>query len=317
MSLLSFFRSVYSLEVLDTRFTTTSSTSYKTVVDARGDPGAKDGQQARIASKALPSKWNTPEFFLYYLVVALSIPTVFFVNYTVSNPSDPRYHKFRHRLQPGWIFGREIDNSDHQYASFRQNIPYLALLLALHPLARKAWNKLRPLREKKTAADEAEGRLDQRASFDYTFAMAFLAALHGFSALKVLAILYINYNMAMALPRKYLPAATWIFNIFILFSNEMCNGYHFKDIATLIAGATPVNNITASDGFLVSWGSWMDRIGGIMPRWEILFNITVLRLISFNLDYYWSQDYRNGSTIEVRASSPPPLVCITLLTSSV
>ena len=28
---------------------------------------------------------------------------------------------------------------------------------------------------------------------------------------------------------------------------------------------------------------------GAYPRWHILFNITMLRLISFNMDYYWSR----------------------------
>jgi hypothetical protein len=50
---------------------------------------------------------------------------------------------------------------------------------------------------------------------------------------------------------------------------------------------------------LHNWGSWLDSHGGIMPRWEILFNITVLRLISFNLDYYWSLDRRAESPLEV------------------
>jgi protein-cysteine N-palmitoyltransferase HHAT len=35
-----------------------------------------------------------------------------------------------------------------------------------------------------------------------------------------------------------------------------------------------------------------------MHRWQILFNITTLRMISFNLDYYWS--CHNATTLEVR-----------------
>lgn len=36
-----------------------------------------------------------------------------------------------------------------------------------------------------------------------------------------------------------------------------------------------------------------------MPRWEVLFKVTVLRLISFNMDHYWSLEYPAGSAIEV------------------
>lgn len=193
------------------------------------------------------------------------------------------------------------DNTDAQYHNFRSNLPYLALLLILHPLCRKAWNRFyRPLPVGKNPTDTAEARLQQRASFDYSFAIVFLFALHGFSALKVLAILYINYNVATSLPRKYVPIATWAFNIGTLFANELCNGYKYRDIAAVLSGTSPhLLRTMPVDTGLTSWGAWMDSWSGIMGRWEILFNITVLRLISFNMDYYWSLDYRSSSPIEV------------------
>lgn len=174
----------------------------------------------------------------------------------------------------------------------------MAVLLIFHPVCRRIWNAVNPLPRGKSSADEAEARLNQRASFDYSFALLFLAILHGFSAFKVLAILYINYNIAMGLPKQYVPATTWIFNICTLFANELCNGYRYKDVASLISPSDP-SNVSGSEGFLVQWGSWLDSWGGIMPRWEILFNITVLRLISFNMDYYWSLDRRSASPLEV------------------
>lgn len=198
------------------------------------------------------------------------------------------------------------DNTDAQYFNFRKNLPYLALLLVLHPLCRKIWNAVyRPLPVAKTTIDTAEARLEQRTSFDYFFALVFLAALHGFSMIKVLAILYINYQLATGLPRKYVPVATWTFNVAILFANELCDGYMYKDLAAVLSGASPhLIRTSPVDNSLVSWGAWMDSWGGIMSRWEILFNITVLRLISFNLDYYWSLNYRSASPIEVAPALP-------------
>lgn len=178
----------------------------------------------------------------------------------------------------------------------------MALLLVFHPLCRKLWNRLRPLPQGRTSvADAAEARLEQRASFDYIFALVFVAALHGFSMFKVLAILFINFNIAKRLPRKLVPIATWTFNIATLFANELCTGYRYKDMAALISGypLTRLRTAPVQSG-LVAWGAWLDTFGGIMGRWEILFNITVLRLISFNLDYYWSLDSRGANPIEVR-----------------
>lgn len=148
-----------------------------------------------------------------------------------------------------------------------------------------------------TSAADADARLNQRASFDFGFALIFLAALHGFSALKVVFILYLNYCIATRLPRKYVPVATWVFNIGTLFANELCDGYKFAKIAAFISSA---RHDKVEKGVVVhNWGNWLDNHGGIMSRWEILFNITVLRLISFNLDYYWSLNRRAGSPIEV------------------
>lgn len=51
-----------------------------------------------------------------------------------------------------------------------------------------------------------------------------------------------------------------------------------------------------------NWGDFMDDHGGLIPRWEVLFNITILRLISFNLDYYWSLNLPGASPVEVGPS---------------
>jgi protein-cysteine N-palmitoyltransferase HHAT len=226
----------------------------------------------------------------------------------LSAASDPRYPKFKEHLSPGWILGRQIDNSDAQYHTFRENLPYMALLLILHPLLRRAWNAMSPVSQgngSRATPEEADARLNQRASFDYVFALIFLFALHGVSALKVLLILYINYHIATSLPRKHIPVVAWVFNIGLLFANELTEGYKLRRIAEFISPSSP-SNLSSSDNFLVAWASWLDGFGGIMPRWEILFNITVLRLISFNMDHYWSLDRRAVSPVEV--SSRPQLL---------
>jgi hypothetical protein len=198
--------------------------------------------------------------------------------------------------------------SDAQYYTFRINLPYMALLLVFHPLLRRVWNAVYPVPQelkavRANAPEAAEARLRQRTSYDAVFALFFLVALHGFSAVKILAILAINYKLAMSVPKKYIPAVAWGFNICILFANELCSGYKFQEIALLLTGGPATDMRTDTRG-LVAFGQWLDRHGGIMRRWEILFNITVLRLVSFNLDYYWSLDTSSSGPIEVR---PLPL----------
>ncbi|KAK4152238.1 putative glycerol transporter protein [Chaetomidium leptoderma] len=298
---LSFLTNLYDLDTLDTRFTTPSSVPYRAANDKREDDNNKTANK-----QAEPSKWNTPEFYFYTVVLSFVVPYMFWIAYRVSRPSDPRYHKFEPWLQDGWIPGRKIDVSDAQYRTFRMNVPYMALLLLFHPLLRRVWNVVYPLPQEPKAAranapEAAEARLRQRTSFDRTFAVIYLVALHGFSAVKILTILAINYKLATGLPKKYIPPVTWVFNICILFANEICKGFKFRDMALLATG-TPVDT-----NMLVALGEWLDSYGGIMRRWEILFNITVLRLVSFNLDYYWSLDRRGSSPIEKKQLDPANL----------
>ena len=104
------------------------------------------------------------------------------------------------------------------------------------------------------------------------------------------------------LKHYYVPTATWTFNIGILFANELCRGYPYAGFARLLQ---PWSDVAESHSSSSNWGSYLDSYGGLIPRWEILFNITVLRLISFNLDYYWSSGHSNSNALEVRFSLRP------------
>ena len=226
--------------------------------------------------------------------------------------SHPGYPQFEHLLSPGWIPGRQVDNSDQQYASFRDNLPYLFLVLLLHPILRRgfesafsgsdsSWESANgsspngrdsPYGLQSIAADQ---RFNTRINFDFLFGLVFLIALHGFSAPKVIFILYINYTIVTKVTKDYLPVATWVFNICILFANELARGYHYEAIASTIF---PWGD-SGEGGEHSNWGTYLDSYRGLIPRWEVLFNVTVLRLISFNMDYYWSLGQVGGSPIEV------------------
>jgi hypothetical protein len=178
----------------------------------------------------------------------------------------------------------------------------LAVLIVVHPLLRRVFERLFPpktpassnaggVNPKTAGGPEAELRLQRRLSFDFYSALVYIAALNGFSMLKILCILYINFKIGTALPRNAVPATTWAFNIFILFANEFAQGYPFSTLGDALAPVLPG---------AAEWGKFLDSYGGLNPRWEVLFKITLLRMISFNFDHYWSMDRsRAGSPIEV------------------
>ena len=339
MNLLHYAGRLYSLDTLDTRFTTSSKTPPSRSDPARpslDEPPYKKGRSGtdELAKGASPPRWRSPEFIYHGLVFLVVVPLMLKTAFDVSQrkihvspfllisqtdvarvASHQNFHKFASLLSPGWIPGRKVDNSDQQYASFRDNVPYLFVVLTLHPLLRRLYDSIRnnepdpsakPIPDsadslESSAAESAtaDGRMNQRISFDVGFSVIFLLALHGFSALKVLLILYINFTLVTRLRKEYVPMVTWIFNIGILFANELAKGYLYSDIANIVLPQQASAESAIEHGPKANWGAVLDSYGGLIPRWEILFNVTVLRLISFNFDYVWSLNRGTSSPVEV------------------
>ncbi|KUM64827.1 hypothetical protein ACN42_g2261 [Penicillium freii] len=303
-SIFAWLRRVYSLDTLDTRFTSSATPAHTNTRPS------KDTRNA-IAQGAPPSLWRTPEFFVYYLFFIILVPLMFKTVIDVSKESHPTYSTYSHLLSPGWIPGRKVDNSDAQYESFRDNFPFLLLLLIAHPLARRVYqsymnrSNVETKQSSHSVIGAGEAQLEQRMRFDFWFGLVFIIGLHGVSAFKVLLILYINFRIGKDVPRAYVPTATWIFNLGTLFANELSGGYSLERIAKVFAPGSG----TSEDGaaVLVQWGQTLDDLGGLMPRWEVLFKVTVLRLISFNMDHHWSVEYPAASPIEKKQLDPATL----------
>lgn len=94
MSPFSYVKSLYNLDTLDTRFTSSSATPYKEIIEGRreaalltrddsnGGVGVKTDRSGRPIAQ--PSKWRTPEFYFYYFVFLTIVPYMFWVAYDVS-----------------------------------------------------------------------------------------------------------------------------------------------------------------------------------------------------------------------------------------
>ncbi|KAH7906814.1 MBOAT, membrane-bound O-acyltransferase family-domain-containing protein [Hygrophoropsis aurantiaca] len=216
-----------------------------------------------------PPRWKTPEFIFYYVVAAVILPIMVWVPIRLSSPSHVNYPFYDHKLSSGWLFGREVDNSDSQYRAFRNNIPALSFLVCIFLAIQSIYTRF--------ALRSISHSLTHRLyliPFLISFAILFLFGLHGASTLKIIFILTANYYIGKSLGHSRAgPLLTWIFNAAVLFFNEKNAGYRFA-------------TIHPSLGVL-------DAFEGIYPRWHVSFNITMLRLVSFNMDYYWACSSRN------------------------
>ncbi|KAL4879111.1 hypothetical protein BJY04DRAFT_102535 [Aspergillus karnatakaensis] len=66
-------RSLYSLETLDTRFSRSSTESQ--LESSLKDP-FKPSAPNPLSPGRRPSKWRTIEYYVYYLVIAIVVPTI-------------------------------------------------------------------------------------------------------------------------------------------------------------------------------------------------------------------------------------------------
>ncbi|KAI9246875.1 MBOAT, membrane-bound O-acyltransferase family-domain-containing protein [Phascolomyces articulosus] len=213
-----------------------------------------------------PSRWHTREFYFYYVCFSVVVPYMFYVTYNLSKEDNPHYTEYEHLLSEGWIPNRKVDNSDAQYATFRDNIPKLfGLVVGYLCLSHLYRIYVTP---QQLPVKQPHQPL-HRIYFFFVASLSIITGLHGTSMLKILAIITTSYWIGrMAGGTMWNPIASWIFNLAILFLNEWYNGYKFGALL--------------GPGF-----EWMDEHNGFQPRWHILFNFVMLRLVSFNMDYYW------------------------------
>ena len=183
--------------------------------------------------------------------------------------SHSSYQIYAHKLSKGWIFNRQIDNSDSQYSSFRQNIPVLIAVVLIHQIVSKIVNWVSAVRskQKETLVQHHEAKFPLRLKWSLLFSIIFITALFGSSSLKILLIISAHYRLIKWKPRLT-PYITWIFGISILFLNDYYQGYKFGSISSYL--------------------SFLDNFKGVGMRWNITFNFTILRMISFSMDYFWA-----------------------------
>ncbi|KAH7059336.1 MBOAT-domain-containing protein [Linnemannia elongata] len=251
--------------------------------DGTKEQQASSGYQKRVQDRSTnPSLFNTKEFYLYYLVFITCVPYMFKTAHDASAEYNPNYEKFKDLLSDGW-FGYKMDNSDEQYANFRNNLPILAAVICIYlPLSHLYKRLLVPVTPIKSPHQPL-----YRAYFFVAFSFIYIYFMHGNSLLKIGAIVTMNYAIAkIGGSSRLMPALTWIFNLAILFLNETYRGYNFTDFHSSLA--------------------WLDNNRGMNSRWDVTFNFTMLRLVSFNLDYYWSLRQTREEKQKIDRDRAPP-----------
>lgn len=156
-------------------------------------------------------------FYIYRHTCDLQLLTICAIE------SHPNYYLYSNLLSKGWIFDRKVDNSDVQYAQFRDHLPLLSLLACVYLAASHIYRTLTHQHSKQAALNQ---------TYFYLFAsVLILAVLHGTSCIKILVIISTSYLIGKFTGGSYWnPILTWSFNLLILFLNEYYKGYKFDSI---------------------------------------------------------------------------------------
>jgi hypothetical protein len=79
MTPIAFLRQLYSLDTLDTRFTSSGRTFVKAADEDPAQAIKPEDEKSRVVlpTGASPSRWRTPEFYFYALVFIVVVPQMF------------------------------------------------------------------------------------------------------------------------------------------------------------------------------------------------------------------------------------------------
>lgn len=236
-------------------------------LDARIKPQQRKNKllsSTKTTTTIQKARWNTYEFRFYYLAFIMVIPMMFI---TAMNASTERnvinYYKFERLLSTGWLFGRKVDNSDAQYRFFRDNFFLLITLILSHVLFKRFILMITHV---------------SKLKFDMCFGLFFLFVAHGFNSLRILAHMMVMFSIVHLLKRKrnWAVCLTWLYGISSLFINDKYRNLPFGSLLPLLK---PLDQL---------------KFNGIIERWDVFFNFTLLRLISYNLDYLerWDNQFK-------------------------
>jgi len=185
-----------------------------------------------------------------------------------------------------FLGGRLQDRKDAQWHSFRDSLPLLAGVMLV-------WLSLAHVLRIASGAYPRELRAKTRAVFLFGMGLIVVGVLHEFDAVKVLALIAMNYVLCHVFvgynDPKVAAAILWGFNLLVLYLNETYKGYSFVNIF----GESTTTRM-------------LDSRRGMMP-WHHSFNFVTLRMISYDMDFLWSirarklkkkRDDESGSGLE-------------------
>lgn len=202
------------------------------------------------------SKWSSKEFIFYYIIILIT--SLFFLHtaLSVSSPKSIYYNEIEEHLSNGWIFKRKIDLTDKQYSFFRNNFIKLFAITILYSFIEKLISL------------KLYNELKQISLFFLNF--TFIIVIHGVNVILLFFFFLTNYFISSFIrSKKKVLFLTWLLNLIFLIAIKKINVLEFIRFPKVI-------------NYL-----------GLVPRWDVFFNFSILRMISFSVDKINSKTVEN------------------------
>lgn len=183
-------------------------------------------------------------------------------------------------MQRGWMFGLPEDLSDPQWNTLRKFFPLLGGGLVLHVTISSIFKRLE------------EKRSGTRAWFYAVTGVVFVLVLHGRGAVWNLLACSSCFLAGQLLgSSRWTLAVTWGICLYVKWASDYYRGFEATSLQYLVP-------------------SFLDHHRGLYA-WQIQFNLTLLRIISFNTERYWSLKREaskdgagNEEMVDLKDSSP-------------
>jgi D-alanyl-lipoteichoic acid acyltransferase DltB (MBOAT superfamily) len=192
------------------------------------------------------------------------------------------------RIKKGWFFERKMDLTDSQWNSFRKFFPLLIILAILYCVVSRVIARF----TKTLVETNSISRV--RIVFYLFTSFVFVTYMYEMNAIFPILVASVNYLIGSRLKHsKWQPLLTWIFNIAVLVTSDYYSGYGMFAIRFFSFFGTKTRFLYLRNAGKVDWSTY--------------FNITLCRLISYNIDlrntYLKMQNQESADTFSSSSSN--------------
>ncbi|ORY43439.1 MBOAT-domain-containing protein [Rhizoclosmatium globosum] len=239
----------------------------------------------------------TSELYLHAIGSFTCILLMLRCMFAFSSSTRPEFVQYSFLLSPSpFSASLFVDNSDSQYSSFRSNLKILIPLLIFHV---SVSNAIQYAFSRSSKPFTLWKKYSPRLLFNLAFSVIFFVIYNGLSGfLKLLIVFGFNYFGCMQLMKNsrtklLVPILSWGFGLAVLVYTNYYRGFQFAWIHPSLG--------------------LLDASKGINASWFDPLRFGFLRMISFNMDYYWSQTQTPDSNRRLKEHNesckdckPPP-----------